>query len=444
MYDFVTTNAAGCSDTITLKLAITRGTQTDTTASACNTFTWNRNGQTYAATGNYNFITTNANGCNDTITLRLTIRSSTSSSTTILLCANQVPYMWNGSSYTVTGLYTFRTLNASGCDSIATLNLVVTQSTAGARDSVSVCANTLPYIWNGLTINSAGAYSVTLINSGGCDSVVTLVLAVSPLATATITGGNPICQGGSTVLSIGLTGNAPWTLTYTDGTTPRTVSGITSSPYVVTVSPAATTTYSILSLSDLKCTNTAFNSSVTVRVLATATGIRYPNVVADVNVPRQLQARNLGSNYTYLWSPPTGLNATNIGNPIFTYDRNTQYTITLTSDSGCKVVDTLLVILRAPAAPIKSSLHVPNAWSPNSDGHNDKLFPLTINVNELYYFRVFNRWGQLMFETQRIGEGWDGIYRGKAQISDVYTWTVNAKGLDGVLYKLSGNALLLR
>ena len=108
------------------------------------------------------------------------------------------------------------------------------------------------------------------------------------------------------------------------------------------------------------------------------------------------------------------------------------------------MVDTLRVAVTSSAPALRSSLHVPNSWSPNNDGHNDKLFPLTINIKELYYFRVFNRWGQLMFETNRLGEGWDGIYIGKAQIQDVYTWTVEAVGLDGVQYKQSGNSILLR
>jgi gliding motility-associated-like protein len=69
---------------------------------------------------------------------------------------------------------------------------------------------------------------------------------------------------------------------------------------------------------------------------------------------------------------------------------------------------------------------------------------LTINVKELYYFRVFNRWDQLVFETNKLGEGWDGAYKGKEQVSDVYTWTVSAIGLDGKKYYLSGNSLLIR
>ena len=87
---------------------------------------------------------------------------------------------------------------------------------------------------------------------------------------------------------------------------------------------------------------------------------------------------------------------------------------------------------------------MPKAWSPNGDGHNDKLYPLAICIKELKYFRVFNRWGQLVFETKTIGQGWDGIFNGSPQVMDVYTWILEADGVDGVHYKLSGNSILMR
>jgi gliding motility-associated-like protein len=91
-----------------------------------------------------------------------------------------------------------------------------------------------------------------------------------------------------------------------------------------------------------------------------------------------------------------------------------------------------------------SALNVPTAFSPNGDGHNDKLYPLTINVTELKYFRVYNRWGQLMFETKTLGQGWDGTFNGVPQVMDVYTWTVEAYGIDGHHYKQAGNTILMR
>ena len=112
----------------------------------------------------------------------------------------------------------------------------------------------------------------------------------------------------------------------------------------------------------------------------------------------------------------------------------------------CPVVDTLLVVLRepAPGGSCVSTIDVPKAWSPNADGHNDKLYPLTINITELKYFRIFNRWGQLVFETNIIGQGWDGIFNGKPQVMDVYTWTLEAVGCEGRYIKRAGNSALMR
>jgi gliding motility-associated-like protein len=97
-----------------------------------------------------------------------------------------------------------------------------------------------------------------------------------------------------------------------------------------------------------------------------------------------------------------------------------------------------------PNAGLYSDLFVPKAWTPNGDGHNDKLFPLTVHIAKLYYFRIFDRWGQLMFETTELGKGWDGMFNGKPQVMDVYTWTVEAIGEDGRHFKRAGNSVLLR
>jgi gliding motility-associated-like protein len=405
------------------------------------------NGIDITASGDYTYQTKSVSGCDSTITLTVVVKQPTSSTNTVNICSNQLPYTWNGNNYTSAGSYTYILTNQAGCDSVATLVLNVSESVTGPVDSITVCANALPYQWNGMTISAAGTYTATLKNIAGCDSIVTLVVATQPLATATISGGNPICVGQSTTISIALTGTAPWTLTYFDGSSSHTITGILSSPYVLTVSPATTTTYSLTSVSDAKCSNTSLSSYVTITVTqSTLPGVRYATVTATANVAKQLTARDLGIGYKYNWAPPAGLNFTDIKTPIFRYDRSMEYLITLTPTNGCRVVDTLRVVIASsiPAPTIRSSLHVPNAWSPNNDGHNDKLFPLTINIRELYYFRVFNRWGQLMFETNKLGEGWDGIYNGKAQVQDVYTWTVEAVGLDDVHYKQSGNSILLR
>ena len=89
-------------------------------------------------------------------------------------------------------------------------------------------------------------------------------------------------------------------------------------------------------------------------------------------------------------------------------------------------------------------IFVPKAWSPNGDGHNDKLLPLSVCITELKYFRIFNRWGKLMFETNAMGNGWDGRLKGQLQVLDSYTWTLRAVGADGRDIHRAGNSLLLR
>jgi gliding motility-associated-like protein len=110
------------------------------------------------------------------------------------------------------------------------------------------------------------------------------------------------------------------------------------------------------------------------------------------------------------------------------------------------LIDTVLVKVFPASDPpaIHSDIFVPKAWTPNKDGHNDKLTPLLYKIKEIKYFRVFNRWGQLMFETNIRGEGWDGIFKGVLQGTDVFTWTVEGIGLDGRQHNKRGTSILLR
>jgi gliding motility-associated-like protein len=72
------------------------------------------------------------------------------------------------------------------------------------------------------------------------------------------------------------------------------------------------------------------------------------------------------------------------------------------------------------------------------------LFPIPVCIRELKYFRVFNRWGQLVFETNVLQQGWDGIFKGTPQVMDTYTWTLEATGEDGKHFKRAGNSVLVR
>jgi hypothetical protein len=184
-YTFTTTNAAGCDSVATLNLTIKSPTTSTTNVAVCsNQVPYNWNGTNYSAAGSYTFTTTNAAGCDSVATLNLTIKSPTTSTTNVAICSNQLPYNWNGTNYSATGSYTFTTANAAGCDSVATLNLTIKSPTTSTTN-VAVCSNQLPYNWNGINYSAAGSYTFTTINAAGCDSVATLNLTIKSPTTST-------------------------------------------------------------------------------------------------------------------------------------------------------------------------------------------------------------------------------------------------------------------
>ena len=110
----------------------------------------------------------------------------------------------------------------------------------------------------------------------------------------------------------------------------------------------------------------------------------------------------------------------------------------ITTEQGCIISDTVLVKINAD-----KKVFVPTAFTPNGNGVNDRLRPLG-NLATIDYFRVFNRWGAMVFQTSEIGAGWDGRYKGVNQSADTYTWLLSGKTADGQSIKLSGKSLLIR
>jgi gliding motility-associated-like protein len=90
-------------------------------------------------------------------------------------------------------------------------------------------------------------------------------------------------------------------------------------------------------------------------------------------------------------------------NPVFKGTTEQQYTIDIKTKTGCVTTDTQMVKL------VKSiEIFVPNAFTPNGDGNNDDLRPTFYGIKQLKYFRVYNRWGQLFYQTQTLKQGWNG------------------------------------
>ena len=168
-------------------------------------------------------------------------------------------------------------------------------------------------------------------------------------------------------------------------------------------------------------------------------GVRYNPIDAVIHEPVNLAARTFGT--AYLWVPSTGLNSDVIRNPLLDPTREITYTIQISDLNGCETVDTQFVRIHK-----NTDIQVPQVFTPNGDGNNDLLYPFLIGVKSLKYFRVYNRWGNLLFETNEwnASKGWNGSFRGKAQPSETYIWVAEGIDVEGKPIKRGGNILLVR
>jgi hypothetical protein len=175
VYNYLISNASGCDSLVTLHLTVHHPTSSEITETACESYTWPLNGNTYSQSGIYSAVLQNSFGCDSIITLNLTIQDSPNSVISVSKCEF---YTWDltGVTYTTSGSYSIVFPNISGCDSTVTLNLTITHSTS-SEITETACAS---YTWplNGITYTESGSYSVTLQSSTDCDSTVLLHLTI--------------------------------------------------------------------------------------------------------------------------------------------------------------------------------------------------------------------------------------------------------------------------
>ena len=184
-YQKTLTSALGCDSIATLNLVVNPVVTSTTDTTICSNnlpFVWN--GSSYNAAGSYQKTLTSALGCDSIATLNLVVNPVVTSTTDTTICSNNLPFVWNGSSYNASGRYDKTLISALGCDSIATLNLVVNPVVTSTTDT-TICSNNLPFVWNGSSYNASGRYDKTLISALGCDSIATLNLVVNPVVTST-------------------------------------------------------------------------------------------------------------------------------------------------------------------------------------------------------------------------------------------------------------------
>ncbi len=182
----------------------------------------------------------------------------------------------------------------------------------------------------------------------------------------------------------------------------------------------------------------ADSSEQFVNVSPLTKGITYDSVVTREAYDTQLSAR-LFDSATYIWTPSLYLNDNTIKDPIFNGYKPTVFKIKITDKYKCTFVDTLSVFFFKNV-----NILVPKAFTPNRDNLNDNLKPILLGIKEFRNFKIYNRWGVLLYSSTDINIGWDGTYKGKLQPMDTYTWVASGIDIDGKVVSKSGNFILLK
>ncbi|HEX8315208.1 MAG TPA: gliding motility-associated C-terminal domain-containing protein, partial [Flavisolibacter sp.] len=211
-----------------------------------------------------------------------------------------------------------------------------------------------------------------------------------------------------------------------------------------TASPTVTTTYRVVGYDGYNCfTDTAF---VTVAIgqyptvnlgpdLTLATGTMHPLVSTITNGPIR----------TWVWSPTTNLNCPACPQPVAEIKKDITYLVKVTTPYGCSATDTVSIKVFCKDGQV----FIPNAFTPDGDGLNDKLMVRGSGIVSVKYFRIFNRWGDLIFERGNFRPndplyGWDGKVRGVLSGPEVFVYTCEVLCENGASFVYKGNVSIIK
>jgi gliding motility-associated-like protein len=270
-----------------------------------------------------------------------------------------------------------------------------------------------------------GAYTVTVtVNDGnGCTGTFskTIVISDNPGTKKELS----LCAGGSILLEASGGSGYTWT--------PASGLSNTSGPST-TASPTATTTYFVTVVAGA-CT---YRDTFVVAVLPMPTAdFDFSPVDPVPNTPVQFRNRS-SSALSYEWNFGDGTGSMEV-NPSHLFKRTGSFEVCLVArNESCE--DT---ICKAVAADVQIAVGVPTAFTPDGNGINDILFIRGSGI-ETVNLVIFNRWGQKVFESNSLSQGWDGRFHGKMQEIDLYAYVLRATFLDGTSVLKKGNINLLR
>jgi gliding motility-associated-like protein len=457
--------------------AICEGESFTLTATGGTTYTWDNNlgaGATHTVTptATTTYIVTGTDGtttCSNTDQVTITVNPNpivnagndaticAGQSTTLTATGTVASYSWDnglgtGATHSVspTSTTTYEvtaTIVATGCQSTdqvtVTVNALPIVSISGTNEicigtSTTLTANgATDYIWNNglgngqtqtVSPTTTTSYIVTGEDLNGCANTANITVTVNPLPIINAGNDITICLG----QEVDLTATGGVSYDWDNG-------GGTGSPSTVT--PGASTTYTVTATDANGCVNTD-------QMVVTVVAAPNPVITADVTVSTptlNVVFTNSSTNAnSYTWNLGDGsapINTTTLGTQNGSYSNVGIYNVTLTAANDfCAVTDTIQV----QVIPFTNAfIHIPNVFTPNGDNANDEWWIDVQNGKEIAV-QVFNRWGNLMIEMNDFTTKWDGTKDGTDASEGTYFFKYRIVGDDDGVLEGHGNITLIR
>ncbi|MGP8214918.1 MAG: gliding motility-associated C-terminal domain-containing protein [Bacteroidia bacterium] len=274
------------------------------------------------------------------------------------------------------------------------------------------------------TLNpSGGSYYYTNVDGHEDVFIGKFCISCSSPLNLTVVSPDTICAGSSITLAASGANSYFWS--------PST--GLSSTNISNPVAnPSITTTYTVIGTSS-GCSDT---DNITVNVNPVPNVTTCCSITINEGQTAILNINPVMTGNIYYWTPSTELSCTNCPNPIASPTISTKYFVTITDSNGCSKTDTVSVEV------LCGNLFIPDAFSPNN-GQNERLYVRDDCIKTMT-FMVFDRWGNKVFETNNLSDGWDGTFKGEPMNTGTYVYYLTATMYDGTTTERKGNVALVR
>jgi len=283
-----------------------------------------------------------------------------------------------------------------------------------------------------------GTYNITLVmtDPDACnspDTITKTVVVEQTFVSANFLIPDTICVGDSTIFTNTSVNGSQYQWDFGDG---QGSSNLQNTGYRYTT--AGTYTVTLVTTNPLTCNKVDSASYIITLNPQPTANFYFTPLLPETNMPTTFF--NQSQNATrYQWSFGDGTGSTE-ENPIHQYNKSGSYTVCLTAYNDFHCAAKVCKTVVSDVLPLAD---VPTGFSPNGDGSNDVLYVRGFSIQTLD-FKIFNRWGELVFETQNQDVGWDGTYKGKPHEMDAFAFILNITFFDGSTMSKKGNITLLR